>query len=110
MRYGFGDKVWQKTHCRFYPPTKEEDLVRCYNNRIGNTIVVPSLQADNDYEYRFEGICSFDEFWRAVLYVMSIDFKKNGLMSCLARDYVPVYRHSQYTYVERYLRLRKVFC
>lgn len=105
--------VWQKTHCRFMPSGKREDLERYYNNPRGSVIVVPSLQKgldwSNDYEYRFEGVQTFDEFIKAVSYVMSVDFKKSGLMSRLARDYIPVYRHAQLAVVERYLRRGRFF-
>lgn len=109
MRYDIHGNVWQKTHCRFMPSGKREDLERYYNNPRGSIIVVPSLQKENEYEYRFEGVQTFDEFIKAVSYVMSVDFKKSGLMSCLARDYIPVYRHAQLAVVERYLRRGRFF-
>lgn len=101
--------VWQKTQYRFMPSGKREDLERCYNHSRGSFIVVPSLQKENEFEYRFEGVQTFDEFIKAVSYVMSVDFKKSGLMSRLARDYIPVYRHAQLAVVERYLRRGRFF-
>jgi len=105
-----GVELWYATQRRFIPPQKRKPLEQCYNNPRGGAIIVPSLQPHNDYEYKFVGIESFAEFLDAVMYVWSRDVHKNGIMSMRARDDFPVYRHNlDYEYVQRYLRVRRVF-
>ena len=108
MRYGLNGKVWMSTQCRFRPPAKREQLEKLFNERRGSVIAVPSLQEDNDFEYRFIGCESYGEFELAVFYVFWIDHKKSGLMSRCARDYIPCYRHNEYGYIKNYFRRRRL--
>lgn len=103
MSYNVLGKNTTKTFCRFLPSGKAADLRSYYAAACGNVIVVPSLQQDNNFEYRFVDVLDFEEFLAAVTYVMVYDSKHSGVLSVLARDYIPVYQHRQYNYIRRYL-------
>lgn len=107
--YDVNGKILYKSPCGlFYPPN---DIKPYWDNRVGATILVPSMYKDNYLFYRFEGCETLEEFLRAVMYVYSIDHNptKLGLMSRLAYAGQPVYKHSQYSYIKHYLANRRVF-
>lgn len=103
----YSQSMQLKISQRFRPPVKRECLIKLFNEKQGSVVKVPSLQPENEFDYRFVDCQTYDEFELAVYYVFYIDHKKHGLMSRLARIYAPVYRHQQYNYIKDYFSRRR---